>query len=247
MQVNYLKKERSVRFVKVVLLIMGFVFFLVGLIIGIITIINYQNAEAVNATIIDILYSRSGDDDTTRNFLVKFIYHDQEYTRETSFYSSFYHIGDTIKLYITNGNVNNVWSLKMNIIMSTIFGTIGLIMIVIFIVLLINQIKRNKLKDYLKSNGSLIQAKIIKVEMNRHYSINDLHPFNIILEYEDRFSNEKYTFKSENIWDDPSFVIKENNIEFLNVYIDSRNKKKYYIDLDNLIELMKNSITYKEA
>ena len=38
MQFNYLKKERSVKFVKVVLLIMGIIFFLVGLIIGIITI-----------------------------------------------------------------------------------------------------------------------------------------------------------------------------------------------------------------
>ena len=247
MQVNYLKKERSVKFVKIVLLIMGIIFFLVGLIIGIITITNYQNAEVVNATIIDILYSRSGDDDTTRTFLVKFIYNNQEYTKETSFYSSFYHIGDTIKLYINNGNVNKIWSLKMNVIMSTIFGTIGLIMLVICIALLIKQINNKKLKDYLRNNGSLIQAKIVKIEMNTHYSINDMHPFNIILEYEDRFSNEKYTFKSVNIWDDPSFIIKENNIEYLNVYIDNKNKKKYYIDLDNLIDLMKNGITYKEA
>lgn len=246
MQVNYLKKERSVKFVKIVLLIMGVIFFLVGLIIGIITIINYQNAEVVEAKIIDVLYNRGADDDSSR-FLVSFIYNNQEYTKETSFYSSFYHIGDTIKLYITNGNVNEIWSLKMNIIMSTIFGTIGLIMLVICIALLIKQINNKKLKDYLRSNGSLIQAKIVKIEMNTHYSINDMHPFNIILEYEDRFSNEKYTFKSINIWDDPSFVIKENNIEFLNVYIDSRNKKKYYIDLDNLIDLMKNGITYKEA
>ena len=110
MQFNYLKKERSVKFVKVVLLIMGIIFFLVGLIIGIITITNYQNAEVVNATIIDILYSRSGADDTTRTFLVKFIYNNQEYTKETSFYSSFYHLGDTIKLYINNGDVNKIWS-----------------------------------------------------------------------------------------------------------------------------------------
>ena len=242
MQFNYLKKERSVRFVKIVLLIMGIIFFLVGLIIGIITITNYQNAEVVNATIIDILYSRSASDDTTRTFLVKFIYNNQEYTKETSFYSSFYHIGDTIKLYINNGNVNKIWSLKMNAIMSAIFGTIGLIMLVICIALLIKQINNKKLKDYLRNNGSLIQAKIVKIEMNTHYSINDMHPFNIILEYEDRFSNEKYTFKSVNIWDDPSFIIKENNIEYLNVYIDNKNKKKYYIDLDNLIDLMKNGI-----
>ena len=247
MQFNYLKKERSVRFVKIVLLIMGIIFFLVGLIIGIITITNYQNAEVVNATIIDILYSRSASDDTTRTFLVKFIYNNQEYTKETSFYSSFYHIGDTIKLYINNCNVNKIWSLKMNAIMSAIFGTIGLIMLVICIALLIKQINNKKLKDYLRNNGSLIQAKIVKIEMNTHYSINDMHPFNIILEYEDRFSNEKYTFKSVNIWDDPSFIIKENNIEYLNVYIDNKNNKKYYIDLDNLIDLMKNGIASEEA
>ena len=43
------------------------------------------------------------------------------------------------------------------------------------------------------------------------------------------------------------FIIKNNNIEYLNVYIDNRNKKKYYVDLDNLIDLMKNGITYKGA
>ena len=113
MQFNYLKKERSVKFVKVVLLIMGIIFFLVGLIIGIITITNYQNAEVVNATIIDILYSRSASDDTTRTFLVKFIYNNQEYTKETSFYSSFYHIGDTIKLeYYEDNNIYVVTSVK---------------------------------------------------------------------------------------------------------------------------------------
>ena len=242
MQFNYLKKERSVKFVKVVLLIMGIIFFLVGLIIGIITITNYQNAEVVNATIIDILYSRSGADDTTRTFLVKFIYNNQEYTKETSFYSSFYHIGDTIKLYINNGDVNKIWSLKMNAIMSAIFGLIGLMMLIICITLLLKQVNNNKLKDYLKSNGSLVEAKIIKVEMNNLYSINGIHPFNIICEYEDRFSNEKHLFKSVNIWDDPSFIIKNNNIEYLNVYIDNRNKKKYYVELDNLIDLMKKGI-----
>ena len=199
MQFNYLKKERSVKFVKVVLLIMGIIFFLVGLIIGIITITNYQNAEVVNATIIDVLYNRGVEDDSSR-FLVSFIYNNQEYTRETSFYSSFYHIGDTIKLYITNGNVNEIWSLKMNIIMSLIFSLIGLIMQAICIALFIKQINNKKLKDYLKSNGTLVEAKIIKVEKNNHYSINDMHPFNIICEYEDRFSNEKHIFKSVNIW-----------------------------------------------
>ena len=40
--------------------------------------------------------------------------------------------------------------------------------------------------------------------------------------------------KSENLWDNPEYIIKEKNITTFPVYIDTTNRKKYHLSLEDI-------------
>ena len=55
---------------------------------------------------------------------------------------------------------------------------------------------------------------------------------NSICTRKDNVTGEVRTFKSENLWDNPEYIIKERNITTFPVYIDINNRKKYYLSLE---------------
>ncbi|MBD3313480.1 hypothetical protein GF345_03490 [Candidatus Woesearchaeota archaeon] len=99
------------------------------------------------------------------------------------------------------------------VLISSIFLVPGLAM-------LINRIKRVKMRKLLMNRGRKITAKTVSVEMNQRYSVNGVHPYYIIAEKD----GEKYY--SDNIWFNPQYVPDE-----VKVVIDQDNHKNHAIDL----------------
>ena len=87
----------------------------------------------------------------------------------------------------------------------------------------------------------MIYADYSETTLNGSYQVNGRSPYNIICEWNDPVSNQKYIFRSKNLWLNPDKLIQEKNIRQFPVYIDRSNMKKYVVDTDiltnNIIDL----------
>lgn len=64
-------------------------------------------------------------------------------------------------------------------------------------------------KDRLLQTGEKIYANFRDVTLNYSYSVNRRNPYIIICTGKDDVTGEGRTFKSENLWDNPEYIIKE--------------------------------------
>jgi len=117
------------------------------------------------------------------------------------------------------------WPLTFLIISIVIAG-------LIFLLNYIFNWRDNKKKNILR-HGTHIYTKFKIVEAIIKVKKEGKHPYQIISSWYDKNSKKTYLFKSEYLWTNPSDYIME---ETITVKIDSKNKKKYIMDLSFLPE-----------
>ncbi len=100
--------------------------------------------------------------------------------------------------------------------------------------LLISKIKKIAGKKRAIESGDKIYADFQEVTINYSYSVNDRHPYIIICTGKDNITGQIRTFQSENLWYNPEYIISKKNITTFPVYIDTTNRKKYHLSLENL-------------
>ena len=115
---------------------------------------------------------------------------------------------------------SNLWS------SAVLMAVVGMLSLAIGFGMLVYQYLKHKGFEYLKQNGTPVNAQFIAVEINEKLEINGQHPFRIQAMWQDPNSKQVYHFNSNDIWFDPSNYTKEN----LTVLIDSSNPHKYYMD-----------------
>ncbi len=118
---------------------------------------------------------------------------------------------------------------------------IGLVFFLIGLFSLISKIKKNKMKNYLISNGTKIIAKVTSVEkINSNSNSNMNVPnrisvyimnYKIVAQWLNPSDNQIYIYESDTIDYDPSDYVLGKDIE---VYIDNLDPKKYYMNIDTL-------------
>ncbi|MDX2098999.1 MAG: DUF3592 domain-containing protein [Leptolyngbyaceae cyanobacterium bins.59] len=86
-------------------------------------------------------------------------------------------------------------------------------------------------KEYLKKSGVPIQTKFQRVEINNSVSIDGVHPFVVLTQWQDPSTSELHIFRSDDLQFDPSDYMKS---ERITVFIEENNPKKYYVDLSFL-------------
>jgi Protein of unknown function (DUF3592) len=117
---------------------------------------------------------------------------------------------------------------------ATIVGGIGFIFGLIgFGFFISDKLKKDKIA-YLKQNGSRIETDFQKVKVNSSFEVNGRNPFQILTQWQNPATQKIHVFTSDNIWFNPSNYIKENKI---NVLIDMKNFKKYWVDITFLPNL----------
>jgi glucan phosphoethanolaminetransferase (alkaline phosphatase superfamily) len=84
----------------------------------------------------------------------------------------------------------------------------------------------------LMKNGKKITAQIIDIKHIVNINFNGRSPYVIIAEGENIITNKKEIFESYFIWDDILFKLQYKN--FVDIYIDPENPKKYYMDLNSI-------------
>ncbi len=213
------------------------IFFVVGLIFSIIGVLvctntfNYVNKIDTVGIISEITTYRGVDGDRAYNVYVTYNVNGREYNSRLNTYASNFYEGKEIDIYYDKDNPYEIGSKSLDYIF-LVFPALGLIFLVmggIGIYVKVN--KKNRYKK-LKAYGEKIDAIYTKTIVNIGYTVNRMHPYNIICEWVNPVDNQKYTFKSENIWTNPESIIAEKNIKTFPVYLDRKNKTKYIIDID---------------
>lgn len=149
-----------------------------------------------------------------------------------------YQVGETVEV---NYNPTNPTSAKINDFTSNWLGVLALGFIgAIFTfsggIFLSNIIRFNRKKKWLLQYGKKISSEFKKVEINTSFQVNGSHPCIIVSQWQDPETQTIYIFESEDIWgriNTEKFVTSKN----IDVLVDSKNYKKYYMDINFLQKL----------
>ncbi|MDE5631157.1 MAG: DUF3592 domain-containing protein, partial [Bacilli bacterium] len=200
-----------------------------------INIFNYDNAVDTIGTITSISTSHKSNGDTSHIVYVTYNVDGNAYESRLNSYSSSFYEGKTIDIYYDQNNPHKIGVKSMDLVF-LVFPAVGLIFLVIGGSVLIVKKKKSNLEKRLKENGTAIYATYVETIMDTSLKVNGKSPYNIICEWSDPSNNQKYIFKSKNIWFNPENTIAERNIQQFPVYIDPSNIKKYAVDVESLLE-----------
>ena len=212
----------------------GLIFTIVGIFIST-NIFNYENKIDTVGTITRITSSRDSDEDTSHTVYVSYNVRGKAYESKLNSYSSSFYEGKTIDIYYDQTDPNKIGIKSLDLVF-LIFPGMGLLFLVIGSSGLIVNKKKNSLEKRLKISGTAIYATYVETIMNTSFQVNGRSPYNIICEWNNPADNQKYIFKSKNIWYNPENTIAERNIQQFPVYIDPNNMKKYAVDIDAILE-----------
>lgn len=226
-----------------VLLLIGILFSVIGtafLVAGIAVLIGHNtfidNAVQTEAEITRIesdSYRRNGKTHTDYDVWVEYEVDGEIYEEELGYYNSSMNEGDIIDVYYDPDNPSDVSSGSK--ILELIFILIGGVFAVLGVILIIVNILSGNRRKKLMRTGDRLTGTITDVVMNNAVRINNRHPFKAECEVINPFDGEKYLYSSENITEDITGLT---GME-VTVYVDRNNKKKYYVDIFELMDKYK--------
>lgn len=143
------------KFVGRLFLFIGFMFFSIALIFGVISPQSFMsNSTEVTGTITDIKvdkesYRLGGKKKVkvTHHVYVDYYIDDMKYSVCVNSYTSSMHVGDDIKLYVDNDDFYNVRVIRVELILGVIFLLIGLVLLLIGLYLLVQSRKVSSISD----------------------------------------------------------------------------------------------------
>lgn len=229
-----MKDKMKDNLVWLIFFFIGLIFTVVGIFISIDTF-NYENKIDTVGTITKITSDRDNDGDTSHNVLVAYNVNGSYRESRLNSYSSSFYIGKTIDIYYDKNDPNKI-GVKSLDLLCLLFPGLGLLFVIIGGSGLIIKKKKHNLEKRLKESGTVIYATYVETVLNTSYTVNGRSPYNIICEWNNPSDNQKYIFKSKNIWHNPENIIAEKNIKQIPVYLDPNDIKKYAVDVDSLFE-----------
>jgi hypothetical protein len=114
-----------------------------------------------------------------------------------------------------------------------IFGSIGLTFAGIGYTGLYMQRKKEQLREELVTmgRGRNVRLPVVSIELDMSFKMNGRSPYVIVAQLHDAASGTTYSFKSEHLWQDPTGLLANNEID---VYVDPSDPKRYYVDTRDL-------------
>lgn len=218
-------------------IIVGVIFVLIGLGLvagSIICVVSgsrfKKNAREVTAVITDIESYRDSDGDLRHETSIRYTVDGEEYETTLGEYSSSWHIGDDLSLYVNPANPHDVRSGFGTSFTFWILLGMGLIFAVMGSILMWSRISRNLKAKKVKRNGKKFMAEVTGGNICYNYTVNKRHPYRIECKYEDTAYGQVYLFSSDYTWLDPQVYIGC----LVPVYADPSKMEDYFVDLDEI-------------
>lgn len=226
--------------------------------LGIIIIQNSKNTKIENPkeaiAIITELNKSKSTTGTGRNRsstytttpTIKYKVDGKEYVKMLSYYDSSMEVGKEITIKYDPENPNKLQETAGQSLIKFLPMLLGIAALIFGFTSIISKVIKSNNKRNLISTGEKIEAEFVEVILNEFIMNNNRNPYIITCKWKDPINGETYLFKTENIWNDPSDIIKKKNIKTFTVYIDKNNKKQYFVNLDNLYEVEKGAVEIED-
>ncbi len=233
-----MKENKIENLIWIIFASIGGLFFIIGLFVMYNIFSSYENVIDTKGTIVRIESYGSGDD-KSYDVYVSYVVDGEEQISKLNAYSSSYYEGKEIEMYYDKDNPNKIGT-KSTDLLFLLFPGLGLIFLIVGSSGIIIKNNKKKNEKRLKETGQLIYADYCETTLNTSYQVNGRSPYNIVCEWNNPAYNQKYIFKSKNLWVNPDEIIRQKNIHQLPVYIDRNNIKKYVVDTDILTDNITN-------
>lgn len=141
--------------------------------------------------------------------------------------------GTELKLYYTRKNhdvLKNGSPLKEGYLLILI----GLLLLPVTLIVKKISLHKKQISEDLTRSGDKIFATLKEVRMIQKTDNNGNHPYFIVCSWTDPTTNQEYLFKSREIWFNPTEIININNISTFTVYVDKKNRERYFVDINIL-------------
>ncbi len=224
---------------KKVEIIIGTVFIFMGAMFSVIgyVVSNTMNRTIPNQVETEGIISNITEYDEDSDAYVTFVDETGKvYNVKSNFYSSTMRRGDKIKVYYNSKNPLDfrVDSGDMFKLFRYIFLGIGGIFVLLGLMLIVKHIKNKKHEQEIINSGIMVYGKITSVDRNNLYNVNGRFPYRIVVNFV--YNNLTYEVRSDNMWNDPRFVLDSYGITELPVYIDTKNPKKSIVDFKQITD-----------
>lgn len=225
---------------KTVFTIIGAIFFIIGMILVVIGGISLartsafmNSAQKTKAEIINISadsYRRNGKNHTHYDVWIEYTVDGEVLEKNINEYNSSMYEGKEIEVYYDPDDPSDVRT-DSKVFEYIFLGIGGSFAVIGAVFLIVNIISGRRIK-ILKKSGDKLSGTITNVTMNYNMTINNRHPYKAECEVINPYDGETYLYSSENITDDISGLIGMTTT----VYVDRSNKKKYYVDIYELLD-----------
>lgn len=220
----------------IIFLIVGLLFLGIGFLVFDFFDTNKGNEISTTAVITDMDSYRRGDGNIYYDVFITYEINDEIYETKLNEYSSDYYVGKELEIYYKEDqpyDVHTKLPIEIALIICGIFSLIFILIGGIGIICILSKERKVKM---LRKSGEIIYATYKNVSYNKNLMINGRHPYNIICEYTNPMDGTKYLFKSENIWENPEYIIKEKDIITFPVYVNKNSFEEYVVDIDAIKE-----------
>lgn len=227
----------------IVFLSVGIIFLVVGLLLqfGVFSI-DEEDRIYTTATITRIDTYHDSDGDTSHKVYVEYQVDDNLLESKLNTYVSSYYEGKEIDVYYDKNNPSRVQTDGANFL-GIIFIVLGGILAIFGAFMLFVRFNGDSKARKLKLNGERVDAEYVETIVNTYYTVNGRNPYQVICKWKDPSTGDEITFKSKNLWEDPEYIIQKQNIKVIPVYIDSSNHKKYFVDVEFVVDNFNNGST----
>lgn len=228
-----MKPEKMIDILCTMFVVIGTIFIVVGIVLFC-TFSDTTDKAETSAIITDIIYRGHSGESNNYDVIVAYEVDGEEYETCLNEYSSSFYVGKEIDINYDVNNPHRIYSKFTYKSFTLIFSGIGLVFFVMGAIGLVgSKVRKSEIKS-LRENGEVIYADYIKVSINPYIRVNNRCPFIIVCEWKNLENRENYLFKSENIWEDPEYIIREKGITKFPVYVKPNCYKKYVIDIDEI-------------
>ena len=141
--------------------------------------------------------------------------------------------GTELKLYYTRNNhddLKNGAPIKEGYYLIIV----GLFLIPITWIVKKVSLHKKQIREDLTRSGEKIFANLKEVRMLEKTDSNGNHPYFIVCSWTDPTTNQEYLFRSREIWFNPTEIINIHNISSFTVYVDKKNRERYFVDINIL-------------
>lgn len=228
------KKNPGPWIVVLVFGIIGIVFLVVGIAIGLPDIVMSQNGIETQGVITSIDSIWQSDGDWSHRVQVSYEAEGVSYTTYLNYYSSSMREGQNIAIHCNPENPEEITTGSLGWIFLLIFGGLGLIFLVVAVIIVLTQMRKKRRREELFSSVTPVEAEIVDISRNTSVRVNGRYPFVITVEWHNPDDGKLYRMRTPSLWSNPQSQIERLGLRTLPVYIDPYDAKNYYVQTEIL-------------